>query len=252
MKVLLALINNDYKVFGKGYSRDRPLLEFSYSFLANVLIMVGLGWVTSQGFINPGFITWGLLSSIPFGVSISLLNKEWQEGTTGWWLTLPYSRSLLLSAKCVASFLLVLVIYAFTLAFTILVRFIKNSTQPAFVPDIQLLDTFQHFAKDLTWMLMISPFSILLGALMVIIVRSHWVPKFSPFWGWVGIGFGGNLYVVNALGHSPLSASSVHLKQGYFSSVNGSIFFTTLLVTLAVSAFLFAFSVYVLDRHVEV
>jgi uncharacterized membrane protein YczE len=85
---------------------------------------------------------------------------------------------------------------------------------------------------------------------MVMVTRSHWIPSVLLFW--IGLGLLVNLYVAKALGLSPLSAPSVHLEQGYYLSVNESDFSTIAFIVLAVSALLFAFSVYVLDRHVEV
>lgn len=248
MKVFWTLVRNDSK-FEKGDSRRRSLLNFlSYS-IVTALGLGGFLWADHQGFFNGGFILWCFLISIPFGHSIYLLNKEWQVGTTGWWLTLPYSRSLLLSAKCVASFLRVLKDYAFIFAYTPMMVLIQYSNLPNFIPHPQLTDVLQGCAKDLIWLLIISPFSILLGALIIIITRSHWVDSSSL--SWFGLGFLTNLYVANALGLSPLSKPSVHPEQGYFLIVNGNDFFTTLLISLAVSALLFAISVYVLKHHVE-
>jgi len=248
MKVFWTLVRNDSK-FEKGDSRGRyPLNVLSYI----IVYAMGLGgffWADHQGFMNGGFLLWCFLISIPFGHSLYLLNKEWQAGTTGWWLTLPYSRSLLLSAKCVASFLQVLKEYAFIFAFTLIMSLIQYSNLPDFIPHPQLIDMLQGCAVDLTWLLIMSPFSILLGALIVIIVRSHWVDASSL--SWVGLGLLTNLYVANALGFSPLSKPSLHPEQGYFLSVNGSNFFTTLFVSLVFSTLLFAISVYILKNHVE-
>lgn len=251
MKVFLALVRNDSK-FGKA---DPSLLNRIYFGVALGLGQIGLTWATHQGFINSGFVMWCFLISIPYVTASYLLNKEWQERTTGWWLTLPYSRSLLLSAKCVASFWRVLKIYAILFATTLIMMSLYNSMLPNFLRDQQpqFLDLLQACAKDLSWLLIISPFSILLGALMVIMARSHWLPATSLFWAGFGLGFLANLYVAMALGFSSLSTpSNLHLEQGYFLSVNESDFFTTLVISLTISALLFVFSVYLLRRHVEV
>jgi hypothetical protein len=94
-----------------------------------------------------------------------------------------------------------------------------------------------------------SPISILLGTLMVMLTKSHWTSPDPLFW--FGLGLLANLYVAKALVLSPLSAPSVHLEQGYFLSAKGSDFSTIVFIVLAVSALLFAFLVYVLDHHVE-
>lgn len=249
MKVFWTLVRNDSK-FEKGNRLQSSSLNSISSGIITVLGLGGFLWADHQGFINGGFLVWCFLISIPFGHSIYLLNKEWQAGTTGWWLTLPYSRSLLLSAKCVASFLHVIKDYAFILAITLIMMLVQYSTLPNFIPHPQLLDMLQRCAKDLTWLLIISPISILLGTLIVIITRSHWINSSSLSWFWLGLLV--NLYVAKALGISPRAVPAVHPEQGYYLSVNGSDFFTPLLISLTVSAILFAFSVYVLKRYVEV
>jgi len=249
MKAFLALVINDSK-FEKGDLREKTLLNSIYAGIAGALAMGGLLWANFRGFVNGGFIMWCFLILIPYGNSIYLLNKEWQEGTTGWWLTLPYSRSFLLCAKCVASFWRVLMMYATLFATTQIMTLYSNSTRPDFLPHPQLLDVFQACVKDLSWLLIVSPFSILLGALMVIITRSHWVSASLLFW--AGFGLLTNLYAAKAIGLSPLSTLPVYPVQHYYLSMNGNDFYTTALIVLTTSALLFAFSVYVLDRHVEI
>jgi len=250
MKVFWALVRNDSK-FAKGNRLQNSALNSICYGIVSALGLDGFLWADGQGFFNGGFILWCFLISIPFGHSIYLLNKEWQAGTTGWWLTLPYSRSLLLSAKCVASIVNVLKGYAFIFAFTLMMALISNSFEPDFLAHPQLIDVLQGCAIDLIWLLIISPFSILLGALIVIITRSHWVDSSSL--SWFGLGLLANLYVAKALGISPRVVPAViYQGQGYYLSVNGSDFFTSLLVSLAVSALLFVFSVYILKRHIEI
>ena len=140
----------------------------------------------------------------------------------------------------------------------------KLNSEIAYLPDrpkwykvhtVKQAITYAHnvCAKDLSWLLIISPFSIALGALIVIITRSHWAPASSLSLAGVGFGLLINLNVAKAFGISPLSKLSTrHLEQGYFLSVSGNNFFPTLLISLTISALLFAFSVYVLKYHVEV
>ncbi|TGE38265.1 hypothetical protein E4K67_09875 [Desulfosporosinus fructosivorans] len=250
MKVFWALVRNDSKL---EKDDQRTFLNQVFSIFTIILVSAGLSWTAE--FINLGFIVWCLLILTPFGNAIYLLNKEWQEGSTGWWLTLPYSKSVLLSAKCIASFWRVLKIYGILFATTLIMPFVYNSFQPAFLraQQPQFLDLLQACAKDLSWLLIISPFSITLGALIVIISRSHWAHASSLSWTGVGFGILINLYVAKAFAISPLNnLSNRNLEQGYFLSVNESYFFTPLLISLTVSALMFIFSVYLLNRHVEV
>ena len=132
MKEFLVLVKNDSK-FEKGDRRQRSLLNSIIFGIAYALVLGGFTWANLQGFINGGFLMWCFLISIPFGNSIYLLNKEWKEGTTGWWLALPYTRVLLLSAKCVASFWRVLKVYAIFFAATQIMTLFGN-----FIPNFRL------------------------------------------------------------------------------------------------------------------
>ncbi|MDO0823800.1 hypothetical protein [Desulfosporosinus nitroreducens] len=247
MKAFLTLVRNDSKL-EKEDRRHRSLLSKVYAVFAVVLINAALTF--SKGYIDIHLIIWCLLILTPFGSAILVVNKEWQEGTTGWWLALPYSRSLLLSAKWVASFWRVLKMYGIFFASILILASIYNLTLPVFLPKMQLLDLLQACARDLSWLIIISPFSIILGALMVIITRSHWIPVSLIFW--VMFGLMANLYVAEALGLSPQKGSFVsHSGQGFCLIINGSDFFTTFLISLAVSSLLFVFSVYLLKKHVE-
>ncbi len=249
MKAFWALVRNDSKL-EQGDRRQRSLLNSIYFAIALTLGSQGLTWAAHQGFISGGFFIWCFLISIPYADSIYLNSKEWQEGTTGWWLTLPYSRSILLSAKIVASFWRVLKMYAIFFVSTLVMTLFYNFILPDFLFHPQLLDLFQGYANVLAWLLVMSPFSILLGSLIVIIAKSYWAPAHSL--SWIGLGLLANLYVAMAFGLAPINTSSALLKQGYFLSVNGTNYFTTLLISLAASTLLFAFSVYLLKRHVEV
>ncbi|MCO1602970.1 hypothetical protein [Desulfosporosinus nitroreducens] len=247
MKAFLTLVRNDSKL-EKEDRRHRSLLSKVYAVFAVVLINAALTF--SKGYIDINLIIRCLLILTPFGCAILVVNKEWQEGTTGWWLALPYSRSLLLSAKWVASFWRVLKMYGIFFATLVIMGSIYTSTLPVFFPKIQLLDLLQACARDLSWLLIISPFSITLGALMVILTRSYWIPGSLIIW--VMFGLMTNLYAAKALGLSPQKDSFVsHSGQGFCFSINGSDFFTTFLISLAVSSLLFVFSVYLLKKHVE-
>lgn len=248
MKAFWALVNNDSKL-EKGDSRQRSLLNSIYFAIALTLCSQGLTWATHQGFINGGFFIWCFLISIPYADSIYLHSKEWQEGTTGWWLTLPYSRTLLLCAKIVASFWRVLKMYAIFFGSALVMMIFYNLMLPDFLYHPQLLNLFRGYAIVLAWLLVMSPLSILIGSLTLIIAKSYWAPAY--YLSWIGLGLLANLYVAMIFGLAPINTSSALLEQGYFLSVNGTNYFTTLLISLAASALLFAFSVYLLKQHVE-
>ncbi|GMA62315.1 ABC transporter permease [Alicyclobacillus fastidiosus] len=46
-----------------------------------------------------------VLAFMTFGVATRMMMNEWKNGTSGWWLTLPVSRTHLVGAKFVASFI---------------------------------------------------------------------------------------------------------------------------------------------------
>ncbi|MFC7394949.1 hypothetical protein [Scopulibacillus cellulosilyticus] len=72
---------------------------------------------------NIWFFTLGLPWML-FGFGISSIKNEWENSTEGWWLTLPYSRIMLIGAKYIAALFktlfILIVIYALAIVYAIL------------------------------------------------------------------------------------------------------------------------------------
>ena len=77
--------------------------------------IIGFGFITFLSFqkgyqlVNVWFFTLGLPYMV-FFCSFGIVKKEWNNGTQGWWLTLPYSRNRLVFAKYIAALFQVLLV----------------------------------------------------------------------------------------------------------------------------------------------
>lgn len=98
--------------------KNRHTTSVRWGFLYMALaILIGFGLFTYaviQGYIQPMYF-WYFLFAIPFsalGLSHNVIYREWKDNTFSWWLTLPYSRMKLISAKFVACLLQMVIISA--------------------------------------------------------------------------------------------------------------------------------------------
>lgn len=253
MNAFWALVRNDLQLKKRTIHQVSAWTKFYFG----IAIIIGLGGYT-WGIIQ-GFLTWEyyylaflpFLIFLPFAYSISMTSKEWRNGTMGWWLTLPYPRSFLLSAKCLASFLHFVKSMVLIVAVVIVLQLEAILIRPDLFTVQQLFRDLQFGAIDSLWeIILFSPLSILVGIVMAIVRRSHLKPALPLFW--VGFMLLANVYPAKALGLTPQNAPAGYPIQGLHISMSGNGFITTLLFSLVVSALLFAFSTYILDRHVEV
>lgn len=251
MSVFWALVINDLKLKRRSILHASVWTKFYFS----VAIVIGFGgntWGILRGVnkLDYYLLFAPFLIYFPFGYSMSSISYEWQNETIGWWLTLPYSRTFLLSAKWVASFLR----FVKTIVLIFAVVIVLELEAILLRPDLY---TVQHLFRDLQfdtigacYIILLSPLAILVGVTIAIVRRSHWKPA-SPLF-WVGFILLSNVYSVKALGLTPQSAPNGYPTQGIHLSMSGNGLLTTLLISLVASALLFAFSTYILDRHVEV
>lgn len=149
-----------------------------------LLLVVGLtsfanlrGTVHFQG---SWYFTWGLPFMI-FGISINLINREWQNDTVGWWLSLPYKRSQLVFSKLAAGLIrgliLSLIIFVLVGLFTLYIMFLNGSLYNHFVGGFLL--------PGIKWFLLlvgISPFAASAGTFMGILAHTKARPALPLMW----------------------------------------------------------------------
>jgi len=158
-----------------------------YGFICVLLLIAILTFLNANVNLRPeGFMyATFALPYLSFMMSFILVKREWKNGTIGWWLALPYSRSTLLAAKFTAGIIRTLVvlliawtgiqaIYLYTLLFQ----------------DLTLQDWFQFVQLSAEWFLLLliyTPFMSAFGVLTAIITFSRLKPVVPLLWVIYGI-----------------------------------------------------------------
>lgn len=104
--VFWALVRNDLKRDGHHAEHWQSWQRF-YIGLAILVNVVLYSWAVLKGVMKIELLLLAIPAFyfLPIGFSWRVIKKEWHYGTSGWWLTLPYNRRLLLGAKAFAVFL---------------------------------------------------------------------------------------------------------------------------------------------------
>jgi ABC-2 type transport system permease protein len=116
--VFWKLLRHEVRLKGSWRRQSRPHLSGRWLSLYFLLLLFGvLGTMGYYAFHqqlqlqNLWFIWFGIpYMLVAFGASI--LKREWDNDTFGWWLTLPYPRLWLVSAKWIAAWLRVMAVLA--------------------------------------------------------------------------------------------------------------------------------------------
>jgi len=185
--VFWTLVHNDSRLgstfrlenHSKGKFSDIAASFLAFGlFFALAALLLGFGLHSSDLFSERFVVILNLISSngvalfflafIPFSFTLEMLQREWKNGTVGWWLSLPYSRKLLLAAKSMAGFLRfikILLIFVIITAFlTTLTIYLKPD-----VGNIALLhDIPQRLLYSSVIAILVSPLFLILGTLAVL------------------------------------------------------------------------------------
>ena len=130
-------------------------------FAERVIVVLNL-IATTNGF------TIFYLFYIPFGITLELLTREWKNGTVGWWLSLPYSRKLLLAAKSMAGFFRFIKLLLIFVIATAFLTILTINLHPD-VGNIALLhDLPQRILYSSAIAILLSPFFLISGTLAVL------------------------------------------------------------------------------------
>ncbi|GIP37001.1 hypothetical protein J31TS4_02810 [Paenibacillus sp. J31TS4] len=175
---------------GKGALRS-PWFWFYTVFI--LLVVVGSVTVLSlSGYyepLAPLFIAFGL-PYMAFMIGYNLFFREWKNGTVSWWLTLPYPRYRLMTAKYLAALLQNLLIYMAILLATLLLAGYSMLLDDRY----RLSDFGAALLKTVSWYgisLSIVPFMTVFGLLTAVVMSSRLKPL-SPLF-WIGFSITGNM-----------------------------------------------------------
>ncbi|HZK53445.1 MAG TPA: hypothetical protein VFC84_04485 [Desulfosporosinus sp.] len=257
-RVFWALVHNDARLGFTIRREDKSL----WRFLVLVIFLVGVAvyasdlfaeWVTvALNFIaspSAGIFAYLMVSTLSY--TILRVPQEWTKRTVGWWLSLPYSRRLLLAAKSAAgmfSFLNHLLIVV--IATTLLVIF-KIYLHPE-VGNISLLQALpQRILYNFVIALLLSPFFVILSITLSILGKSKanlgkWQMKILSIFLKILV-----VAIVLATSFLIYPVQTV-ISPESFRSVSWNYLSVIIGVSMGLSAILFFLSAYVLEHKVDI
>ena len=242
--VFMPLVKHELKWRGnvkKNRRRMPRAWRLTYFAFFIILVLVFTTYASLNGHIHMDgtwYFTWGLPFVI-FGISIGRVNREWQNETIGWWLTLPYSRRQLITTKFVASLLMSLMICAgiFILVtlFGLYVMLLNGGSFRSLAGPF--------FLSGLKWFLLLislSPFAASFGTFMGTLSHTKAKPALPLLW----VGLWAMFPLVS------MNSSTIN----FFNERNIGFPFTELillpiLISWILTYILVRLSAYLLDRH---
>ncbi|MCD9021418.1 ABC transporter permease [Cohnella silvisoli] len=218
-------------------------------YVAIILILAGTAltiWGGNDKF-NPTYILFStyMFPFLVFGISVKTLKREWEKGTYGWWLTLPYSRFRLLAAKAVSALIQVIAGYSLFFITVLLLGIYSFIIHGEGLSPIREL-----FATELQYagiLIGVSPFMLALGLLATVVRRSVMKPLTPMIW--IAFGLFGNIFSwVSSFNSLSESGNSNGLISG---SLPDWIWLCIIPVWM-IAALLFAATVHVCNKYLQV
>lgn len=247
--VFWALVKNDLKREWH-HSRHEQVWWKYYVGFAILFIEVIYTWAVLQGAVRIEFMLLALpgLFFLPIVFGWQVIKREWRSGTFGWWLALPYSRRLLLGAKCLASYLRFLrtVLIFFGVILVLIVEAIL--LRPVLWNWSSIADVLRLISLMAIWLFAFSPVATLLGITMGVLQKSRWRAALPLVW-LLFVVFGNVFSQVTTVqrlavqqpGNTGPLISFNYQPIGYIYS----------LFPLVIAVILYFFAVFVLERQVE-
>ncbi|MBB6731644.1 ABC transporter permease [Cohnella zeiphila] len=209
-----------------------------------VLALAALTIWGGRGDFKPEYMLYATYAFpyLVFGISYRLVKREWSNGTYGWWLTLPFSRSKLMLAKYAASLAqagLTLLVYFAAIVLLALYNAALHGTTAEGVRSFGAVA-----AQYLLVVAAIAPFMLSLGLLAGVLVRSR-LKGISPLV-WISFGVLGN--ALNWLNIARSADSNGDYEMSLFSSHSALAFWISFPVIWLLAALMLAGSVQICKK----
>ncbi|URJ47565.1 ABC transporter permease subunit [Paenibacillus polymyxa] len=195
--VFKDLIRHEFRNKGswRKQSRNRlprswRLVYFSLFLIAAFAISLYFALHNQLELTRLWYVTLGLPYMIIF-MGVGSLRREWENDTYGWWLTLPYPRIWLISAKWIAAILqtIVVILLLFVVG-SLYALFISSTIQP-----YTFADATSFIVAGLNWFVMIIAFTPLVIALGLLTASTKYsiLRPISPIL-WILLMGGGSVF----------------------------------------------------------
>lgn len=190
--MLLPLIKHEH---GQT-SNNKTTISWKWIAVYVMVIFIALVIILSLTEIhrkfNPQYI-WYIFWALPFvalSFGIYSVHREWSQNTWSIWLSLPYSRLMLLAAKSIDSLfrtvrIFLLAYMGIALCYTIYLLF---------HPTLGYSDWLEFFLSGLKWiipLLIMIPVAITFGIMVYSFSKTTWQPLVTLIWmlAWISWGF---------------------------------------------------------------
>lgn len=190
-----------------------------------------------RGLVRPEYLLYYTYSFpfVIFMIGFLLTNREWSNSTAGWWLTLPYSRRVLVAAKAVScllnTILMIIIAYVLTLLSAMFGALLSSDFGMEFV--LQLLqDGWAWFGV----FLLIAPFMIAFGILTATVTHSKWKPLVPLLW--IGLPLFGN--IINWLAGIYSSSNKIDAGNTDFAQIIEKIGLSGWLIVILIGSVILA------------
>ncbi|MED4911276.1 ABC transporter permease [Brevibacillus centrosporus] len=251
------LVHHEWKLKGSIRRMDRShthrygrLLYFA------LLALAGIG-VATYFAINGQLELhqlWGVAIGFPYmlvAMGVLMLRREWENGTFGWWLTLPYSRLSLIGAKFFAAWLRTVAVSC--VVYVVISLFAGILT--LLVGGYSAEDVWVTMLAGLPLLGIVIGFSPIILSLSLLLATFHYTTLrvFSPIL-WIGI-IGGLSTFYNGF---QTFLPSYHMAQRFFSAQPGPLIphLGAVLIGMVISwviAYLFIrIAAYLLERKLSI
>jgi len=251
MSVFLALVKNDLGV-AKNRKKHNSFWRKLYMALALVCGVVLYTVLLFYENVTPDFIRIAptFLIFAYFASTLGLVKREWQGNTVGWWLSLPYSRRLLLGAKLTAGFIRLLQGTVTVLVISVLLWLEGMILRPDIWNHYSMPETFMEMGRMYAVMLSVSPLMMIFGMLIFTVRYSRFSPATPLCWIMYSLSVS---FLFSTFFSTTFNMYSRSIWKFAIPGLSLNMTYVLgIMATLIIAFLLFLLAEFILEKHVEV
>ncbi len=247
MNVFIELVKNDLNISKNRrkfslWSRIYIGAAFIISFISYTITLIYHKVNPSFIIIVPAFLTFPI-----FAVSISMVKREWRNHTVGWWLSLPYTRTMLLASKLTAGIIRTLKLLGILALVSLAFWFEGMLLRPDLWNNFDTTGCLLQSCFMYGIVLLLCPSLLCFGMLLSLLRRSKWRPA-TPL---ACVLFP----ILTSFSFPKLFSGNEDFNQAWETfSLSGSygILLLGAAASLLLALVMFFLSVYILEKQVEI
>lgn len=177
-----------------------------------------------------------------------IIGDEKRQDTIGWWLSLPYSRSFLLTTKIVASFFRFLRGLAAICVIFLSLFMEAYVLRPDLLTGVIIKDFFIEYFQMIALLVTFSPIAIVFGLVLRIIFVSKWKMVAPLFWICIPAGFSHiwSIFFNNGHNYEPMRDKVNLVFSNWMPQL-----FILMILEIILTVIIYFVSLYLLENQVE-